>query len=176
MNGLDRLNDLDDADATAAFLTCCGSPVWARQMALMRPFITEAEMLEAADRIWWSLNADDWLEAFRAHPRIGERKAERAQTGREAAWSAQEQAGATAAASATIAALAEGNRAYEERFGYIYIVSAAGKTGEEMLANLRERMGHDPGRELSVAAGEQARIMRHRLEKLLAYDPPPPGI
>jgi 2-oxo-4-hydroxy-4-carboxy-5-ureidoimidazoline decarboxylase len=55
-------------------------------------------------------------------------------------------------------------------------VSAAGKTAGEMLANLRERLANDPGRELSIAAGEQARIMRLRLEKLLAYDPPAPGV
>jgi OHCU decarboxylase len=168
MSGLARLNDLPDDEATEALVHCCGSPVWARQMNRLRPFITEAEMLEAADRIWWSLNTDDWMEAFRAHPRIGERKAETPQGERAAAWSAQEQAGASHAGADVAAALAEGNREYEQRFGHIYIVSAAGKTADELLTILRERLAHDAETELRVAAGEQARITRLRLEKLLA--------
>lgn len=171
MSGLVRLNAMNDADATSALLTCCGSPVWARQMSRLRPFITEAELLEAADRLWWSLNAEDWLEAFRAHPRIGERKAERPQGERAAAWSAQEQAGATSGDAGVQSALAEGNREYERRFGYIYIVSAAGKTAGELLSVLRERLENDPETELPIAAGEQARITRLRLEKLLAEAP-----
>ncbi|HET7464181.1 MAG TPA: 2-oxo-4-hydroxy-4-carboxy-5-ureidoimidazoline decarboxylase [Longimicrobium sp.] len=170
MSGLERLNQMNDEDATVALLTCCGSPVWARQMNRLRPFISEAELLEAADRLWWSLNAEDWLEAFRAHPRIGERKAERPQDERAAAWSAQEQSGTVGAAADVQTALAEGNRAYEQRFGYIYIVSAAGKTADEMLSILRGRLANDPDSELPVAAGEQARITRLRLEKLLADD------
>jgi OHCU decarboxylase len=174
MSGLDRLNDLDDEEATTELLTCCGSPVWARQMARLRPFLDDGELLEAGNRVWWSLNPEDWLEAFHAHPRIGERigerTAEREQDARAAAWSAQEQAGATSAADGTAAALAEGNRAYEQRFGYIYIVSAAGKTADEMLSILRERLANDPESELRVAAGEQAKITRLRLEKLLAED------
>jgi len=172
MSGLERLNEMSDDDATAALLTCCGSPVWARQMNRLRPFISEAELLEAADRLWWSLNAEDWLEAFRAHPRIGERTAEWPQDERAAAWSAQEQSGATDAAGDVTAALAEGNRAYEQRFGHIYIVSAAGKSAGEMLSLLRERLANEPDAELPIAAGEQARITRLRLEKLLAEDAP----
>jgi OHCU decarboxylase len=172
MSGLERLNGLGDADAETELLTCCGSPVWTRQMARLRPFVTESELLEAGDRVWWSLNPEDWLEAFRAHPRIGERKAEREQDARAAAWSASEQAGATLAGTGTAAALAEGNRTYEQRFGWIYIVSAAGKTADEMLSILRERLENDAGTELRIAAGEQAKITRLRLEKLLADDAP----
>ena len=168
MSGLERLNDMSDEEAEAALLTCCGATIWARQMTRLRPFITDGELLEAGDRVWWSLNPEDWLEAFRAHPRIGERKAQAEQGERAAAWSAQEQAGATQAGADVAAKIAEGNRAYEERFGYIYIVSAAGKTASELLALLRERLANDPESELRVAAGEQARITRLRLEKLLA--------
>jgi OHCU decarboxylase len=173
MSGLERLNEMSDDDATASFLTCCGSPVWARQMNRLRPFISEAELLEAADRVWWSLNAEDWLEAFRAHPRIGERTAQTPQDERAAAWSAQEQSGATRAADDVAAALAEGNRAYEQRFGHIFIVSAAGKSASEMLEILRERLANERPAELPIAAGEQARITRLRLEKLLEDDSPP---
>jgi len=167
MSELERLNDLTDEEAEAELLTCCGSPIWARQMAQLRPFLSEHEMLEAADRVWWGLNPEDWLEAFRAHPRIGEREAQTEQGERAAAWSEQEQAGATAAGANTAAALADGNRAYEQRFGHIYIVRAAGRTAEEMLENQRERLGHDAETELRIAAGEQAKITRLRLEKLL---------
>ncbi len=171
MSGLDRLNGLAHDAAEAAFLTCCGATAWAREMARLRPFATEAELLDAADRVWWSLSPEHWLEAFRAHPRIGERKAETPQDERAAAWSAQEQAGASSAAADVAAQLAEGNRAYEQRFGYIYIVKATGKTADEMLAILRERLENDPEAELRVAAGEQAKITRLRLEKLLAEAP-----
>jgi len=167
MSELERLNDLTDEEAEAELLTCCGSPIWARQMAQLRPFLSEHEMLEAADRVWWGLNAEDWLEAFRAHPRIGEREAQTEQGERAAAWSEQEQAGATEAGDEAAAALAQGNRAYEQRFGHIYIVRAAGKTAEEMLENQRDRLAHDPETELRIAAGEQAKITRLRLEKLL---------
>jgi OHCU decarboxylase len=173
MSALERLNDLDDEEATTALLTCCGSPVWARQMARLRPFVDRTELVEAARRVWWTLNPEDWLEAFHAHPRIGEQKAAHPQGAQAAAWSAQEQAGVTGAADGTAAALAEGNRAYEQRFGYIYIVSAAGKTGGELLSILQERLANDTETELRIAAGEQEKITRLRLEKLLADDPPP---
>jgi OHCU decarboxylase len=167
MSGLERLNDMPDEEAEEALLTCCGATIWVRQMNRLRPFVTEGELLEAGDRVWWSLNPEDWLEAFRAHPRIGERTAQAEQSERAAAWSAHEQAGATQAGADVAARIAEGNRAYEDRFGYIYIVSAAGKTGDELVAILRERLANDPETELRVAAGEQAKITRLRLEKLL---------
>jgi OHCU decarboxylase len=165
---LDRLNALPGDEAAAAFLACCGSTRWAREMAARRPFADVAALLAAADEVWWSLAPDDWDEAFRAHPRIGERKAAPAQGARAAAWSAQEQAGAASAGDETALALADGNRAYEERFGRIYIVCATGKTAEEMLAILRARLANDPATELRAAAAEQAKITRLRLEKLLA--------
>ncbi len=165
---LDRLNALPGDEAAAAFLACCGSTRWARELAVRRPFAEVAALLAAADEVWWSLAPDDWDEAFRAHPRIGERKAVPPQSAQAAAWSAQEQSGAATAAGEVAAALAEGNRAYEKRFGRIYIVCATGKTAEEMLAILRARLANDPATELRAAAAEQAKITRLRLEKLLA--------
>lgn len=164
---LEELNALPAAGAEAAFLTCCGSTHWAREMAARRPFRGEAEVHAAADEVWRALDPADWDEAFRAHPRIGERKAAPAQGAQAAAWSSQEQAGAAAAGQDVAAALAEGNRAYEARFGRIYIVCATGKTAEEMLAILRARLANDPATELRAAAAEQAKITRLRLEKLL---------
>ncbi|HYW13101.1 MAG TPA: 2-oxo-4-hydroxy-4-carboxy-5-ureidoimidazoline decarboxylase [Longimicrobium sp.] len=171
MNGLARLNALPAEDAERALLTCCGSRDWARRMADARPFADADALLSQADAIWWELDEADWREAFRSHPRIGERTTQAGQTGREQAWSAGEQAGMTTAADATRDALAEGNRAYEARFGHIYIVCATGRSADEMLALLQLRLANDAATELRVAAEEQRRITRIRLEKLLAADP-----
>ena len=168
MSALGRLNALSAEDAERALLTCCGSREWARRMAAARPFASVDALMERADAVWWELGEDDWLEAFRAHPRIGEKKAEAGQTGRERAWSAGEQAGMSAAVEETQAALAEGNRAYEDRFGHIYIVCATGKSADEMLALLNARLSNDAAAEIRVAAEEQRKITRIRLEKLLA--------
>lgn len=168
MSGLERLNGLAAEDAVRELLTCCGSRMWARAMADARPFSGADALLRRADEVWWALDEEDWREAFRSHPRIGERKAEAGQTDRERAWSSGEQAGMQTAAQATQAALAEGNRAYDARFGFIYIVCATGRSAEEMLAILTERLGNDPTAEIRVAAEEQRKITRIRLEKLLA--------
>jgi OHCU decarboxylase len=165
---LGDLNALPGDEAAAALLGCCGSPRWAREMATRRPFANVDALLAAADEVWWALDPADWDDAFAAHPRIGERRAAPAQDARAAAWSAQEQSGATSVAEEVAAALAAGNRAYEQRFGRIYIVCATGRTAAEMLEILHARLGSDPATELRAAAGEQAKITRLRLEKLLA--------
>ncbi len=167
MNGISWLNELSDAQAEAELLRCCGSTRWAREVAQERPFASFQELLEVGDRIWWSLEEADWLEAFRAHPRIGERKAEGAQVVGTRRWSTQEQAGVQRSPEEVRAALAAGNREYEARFGHIFLVCATGKSGEEMLALLRGRLGNDPDTELRVAAEEQRKITHLRLEKLL---------
>ncbi|HET9984476.1 MAG TPA: 2-oxo-4-hydroxy-4-carboxy-5-ureidoimidazoline decarboxylase [Longimicrobiales bacterium] len=167
MPDLATLDAVPAAAAETALLSCCGSRAWARAMALRRPFRTREALLRAADDVWWSLGADDWLEAFRAHPRIGERRAERAQPGDGDGWSADEQSGTRSAEAALLAELAEGNRAYEARFGHIYIVCATGRSADELLAVLRSRLGNDAETELRVAAEEQRRITRIRLEKLI---------
>ena len=167
MSGLARLNALPADDAERELLTCCGSRAWARRMADARPFGDADDLFARADGTWRALGEADWLEAFRSHPRIGENKAEAGQTGREQAWSAGEQAGMTSAAAATRAALAEGNRAYEARFGHIYIVCATGRSADEMLALLRSRLANDAATEIRVAAEEQRKITRIRLQKLL---------
>lgn len=167
MSGLARLNALPALAAEAELLTCCGSREWARRMAALRPFAGEDALFDAADVVWWALDREDWLEAFRSHPRIGERKAEAGQTQREQGWSRGEQAGMDAAAEATRRALADGNRAYEERFGHIYLVCATGRSADELLSILRSRLQNPPERELRVAAEEQAKITRLRLQKLL---------
>jgi OHCU decarboxylase len=167
VSALARLNALPAEAAEAELRACCGSTRWAREMAARRPFRDPAHLLEAADEAWWSLDPADWEEALRAHPRIGERRAAPGQSERAAAWSAREQAGVAGTPDAVAAALAEGNREYERRFGRIYVVCATGRSAEEMLEILRGRLTNDPETELHVAAGEQAKITRLRLEKLL---------
>ena len=127
-------------------------------MAASRPFGSHDAMLHAAARIWNALDRTDCLEAFAAHPRIGERTADVQATA--------EQSGARTASPAVLEELARLNREYEVRFGHIYIVCATGKTAEEMLALAHQRMQHDPARELDVARAEQLAITKLRLEKI----------
>ena len=157
------LNSLPVAAARAALGRCCGARHWVEAMLAARPFASDAELLATAERVWWGLGRTDWLEAFAAHPRIGGRGSGRATTD----WARREQAGADGAAVATLAALAQGNLTYEERFGHVFLISATGKTADEMLGALRGRLTNDPATELRVAAEEQAKITRLRLDKLV---------
>ena len=137
-------------------------------MAAARPFASADAMDTAADTIWRALDRADWLEAFAAHPRIG---AGRSGGAGQAGWSDQEQAGVAGAEARMKQRLADANRDYEARFGYIFIVCATGRTAAEMLALLEGRLRHDAGDELRVAAEEQRRITQLRLRKLLEPEP-----
>jgi len=164
---VNRLNELSANEAQAEFLKCCGSTKWAQEMTAARPFATEQELFIRADDISASLEDVDWLEAFRAHPKIGEKKAAIVQSHQEQKWSAQEQSGVSEASAGTISQLAERNRGYEERFGFIFIVCASGKSPDEMLAILNSRIDNEPRTELRIASEEQRKIARLRLQKLL---------
>lgn len=153
--------------ANAAFLACCGSRKWAEAMTALRPFADATQLYEAADREWLGLGPDEWRHAFAAHPRIGERHAAREEGGaRTANWSKQEQAAAATDAT-TLQALAQVNRAYEARFGHVFLVCATGRTAAELLDNAKARMTNDPATELTVAAEEHRKITRLRLARLL---------
>jgi OHCU decarboxylase len=174
-NALKRLNGLPAAAAEAELLACCGASLWAREMAARRPFVNLADLFAAADKIWRSLGSEDWLEAFARHPQIGEKAGEKQiedEAGRHLSgrWSTEEQSGAKRDSADVMARLAEGNRAYRQRFGYIFIVCATGKTSQEMLAILERRLQNDASAELTIAAEEQRRITHLRLEKLLAAE------
>jgi OHCU decarboxylase len=166
--GIEQLNSLPYGAAAAVLTRCCGSRAWACELARRRPFRDVEELLRAADDASLDLNELDWLDAFRSHPKIGEREAAAGQTQVEKAWSADEQSGVGAAGGEARAELARLNREYEEKFGHIFIVCATGKTADEILALLRERLRNDAGAELRVAAEEQRRITHLRLRKLLA--------
>ena len=140
-------------------LACCGSRAWASRLRAARPFATFDALLQTADDVWAGLPADDLREAFAAHPRIGERSG--------SAWAWGEQAGAAGASDETLHDLEAGNREYEGRFGHVFLINATGKSAEEMLETLRERLRNDADAELAEAAEQQRQITRIRLEKLV---------
>ena len=167
MDTIDRINSLASEQAEAEFLKYCGSRRWAAKMTAERPFENVEEVVTAADRIWWALESADWLEAFDSHPKIGEKKAAASVARESLSWSEKEQSGTRDSTQQTMEELAELNRKYQEKFGFIYIVCATGKSAEEMLAILRERLNNNAATELHNAAQEQAKITTLRLNKLI---------
>jgi 2-oxo-4-hydroxy-4-carboxy-5-ureidoimidazoline decarboxylase len=167
MAGLESLNAASSAVATAALFRCCGCAGWASAVAAARPFADETALLAACELAWSRASREDILEAFTHHPRIGDRESLRARFPSTSAWAANEQSGAASAAESVLDELEKGNRAYEERFGHIFIVCASGKTADEMLALLRARLGNERDTELRIAAAEQMKITRLRIAKLL---------
>jgi allantoicase len=167
IRNLEWLNSLPQNEAVRALLQCCGSKRWAEQVANARPYESLDTLITTANDIWWSLQPDDWLEAFRSHPKIGEKKAAEPVSDRSREWSGQEQAGVSNASRETIDSLSALNEAYDQKFGFIFIICATGKTSEEMLSALRERLEHGPATELPIAATEQSRITELRLKKLI---------
>jgi allantoicase len=165
---LNRLNEASRDDASAELLKCCGSRRWAARLADLRPFASHLDLLSAADQVFSKLDDGDWLEAFAAHPRIGDRAAIASRFGETRSWAEGEQAGALVAPDAVLDELARGNQAYEERFGHVFLICATGQSAFRMLASLRDRLANPPDIELQIAADEQRRISRLRLEKLLA--------
>jgi OHCU decarboxylase len=168
---LAAFNALPAPQAELALTDCCGSARWASSVAAQRPYVDREALFKAADSIWWNLGRADWLEAFSHHPQIGDKPASGSESARQ--WAAGEQSGARAATNDVKSRLARANRAYFEKFGYIYIVCATGKTAEGMLAILNQRLQNDLASELSVAAEQQRLITRIRLEKLLANERQP---
>jgi allantoicase len=164
---LQLFNSMPEPHLRSALSDFCAAPAWIARMAASRPYPSASALLAAADKAADSLDDAEWREAFRHHPRIGERQAERGQSAYASAASEREQASVAATASSVASELATANREYEERFGHVFIISAAGKSAHEILTMLRARMKNDPETELKVAAEEQRRITRLRLEALL---------
>jgi len=167
LSGIQQFNEMRAAQAQKALLDCCGSKEWAEQMMAKRSFPSEADLFGAADAIWSALGQRDWLEAFRHHPAIGAAKAKAKQSAKAKKWSAGEQSVAQRSQAETLAEMTEANFEYHAKFGYVFLICATGKSTDEILANLRKRMPNDPKTELRVAAEEQSKITRLRLEKLL---------
>ena len=164
---LARWNALPEMEAAEEILPCCGSQRWSQALVRMRPFVSAEELSVASDRVWWNLGHDDWEEAFRSHPRIGERKAPTAATKQSAVWSRQEQDGVYAQDAQILAEMVRRNEEYEARFGRVFLVCATGKSAAEMPGILRSRLGNDAEVELREAAEQQRQITQLRLRKWL---------
>jgi 2-oxo-4-hydroxy-4-carboxy-5-ureidoimidazoline decarboxylase len=160
--GLAWLNGLPAEAARQALMACCSSRSWAEAVASGRPYESAASALRSSDQAVAGMTPGDLGEALSGHPRIGEQ-------GRDDSdrWSRGEQAGVAAAADITRQALAEGNAAYEQRFGHIYLVCASGRSAGELLDLLRTRLGNDAETERGVLRSELKKINRIRLDKLL---------
>jgi 2-oxo-4-hydroxy-4-carboxy-5-ureidoimidazoline decarboxylase len=158
-----ELDTASDADARALLTRACGASRWVDRMMARRPFGGDARLLRAARIEWFGLTEADWLEAFSHHPQIGDRAALAARFPTTHDLLAKEQAGVGRAGDEVLSALADANQAYLDRFGFIFIVCATGKTAEEMLQLLRDRLPHDRATELRIAAEEQAKITALRL-------------
>ena len=164
---LGDLNRLDPSVRAEAMAKCCGATAWVQAMTLAFPFDTVESLYSSASAVWRSLDEAAWYEAFSHHTKIGDTKALAAKFASTAEWATGEQAAVGQATSEVIERLAKGNRLYEERFGYIFIVCATGKTAEEMVALLEARLLNPYEKEIFIAMGEQEKITRIRLEKLL---------
>ena len=167
MPQLGWFNALAAEAAREELLKCCGARRWAEAVEQGRPYLSLRHLIAQANDEWRALDRDDWLEAFRSHPKIGEKKAANTVTAQSQQWSAQEQRGVANATAGAVDKLARLNHAYEEKFGFIFIVCATGKSSDEILASLEQRLNNAPEVELPIAAAEQAKITELRLRKLL---------
>ncbi|MCA8830808.1 2-oxo-4-hydroxy-4-carboxy-5-ureidoimidazoline decarboxylase [Hymenobacter pini] len=165
---LPDLNNLPAPARAGELRRCCGSSAWVAALNQLFPFEDAETLYKAATHIWNSLSEADWREAFTHHPKIGDVGALREKFASTSTWAEGEQGAVRQASEETLQALAAGNEAYEQRFGYIFIVCATGKSAAEMLALLQARLANPPEAEIRVAAAEQDKITRIRLEKLFA--------
>lgn len=161
---LRELDEASEAEADRLLRACCASTTWVTRVREGRPYATPERLLDAADRACRELSPADVEEALAAHPRIGERAQG---AGTDARWSRQEQASVADADARTRERLREGNLAYESRFDRVFLVRAAGRTPQELLAELERRLGNDPDTEQSEVVEQLAQITRLRVEKLL---------
>jgi 2-oxo-4-hydroxy-4-carboxy-5-ureidoimidazoline decarboxylase len=146
---------------------CCGSATWVQKMLESRPFSNGDDLYAKAHACWGECDEIDGLEAFTHHPKIGGTEELAKKFASTSTWAQGEQGRVQEASKATLQALADGNAAYEQKFGYIFIVCATGKSAEEMLALLQQRLPNIPEIEIGIAMAEQMKITIIRLEKLL---------
>lgn len=165
---LQEFNQLDATEAKTLFTQCCGGSAWVNQMLAARPFLHEAALVQQAEDSWYGECGEaDWLEAFTHHPKIGDVDSLKAKFASTQHLAGKEQAAVESASDEVIEKLAEANRMYETQFGFIFIVCATGKSAEEMLRLLQERLKHSREEELAIAMGEQYKITILRLKKIL---------
>ncbi len=162
------LNEMDDANLYEQLEKCCGSSNWIVGMMNARPFTSKDDLIQKSNEVWATCKPKDGLEAFEHHPKIGDKKSLEAKFASTKEWAGSEQSGVDSAAHDVLDNLAAANQKYEERFGYIFIVCATGKSATEMLDILNSRLNNDPEKEISVAMAEQHKITTLRLHKLLS--------
>ncbi len=165
-----KLNELPSEKAAEQFRKCCGAKNWIGMMVNKRPYADIAQINQAADRAFDELERTDWIEAFECHPRIGDIESLRMKFAGNKQWSAGEQSGVSAASDEVLHRLAKGNDDYFNRFGYLFIVCATGKSAAEMLELLEGRLHNDPEEELILAGNEQRKITHLRIDKLSLED------
>jgi len=159
---LSAFNTLDKESAKQHLFACCGSSKWASSMMDHFPFASEKQLVDLATKIWYEeCNETDWRESFTHHPKIGDVKSLTEK------FAGKEQAGVAVAKTETIEALAKVNTDYENKFGFIFIVCATGKSATEMLALLLDRLQNTVEEELNIAMGEQQKISIIRFRKLV---------
>jgi len=164
---LSELNALDKTRLKQALTQCCGSTAWVEKMAAVFPVENEADLLEEAGKKWQECGEADWLEAFSHHPKIGDLNVLQEKFASTRHWAAGEQASVNEAAPEVLEELLTGNKVYEEKFGFIFIVFASGKSAGEMLYILQTRLLQSWEDEIKTAMNEQHKITIHRLQKLL---------
>lgn len=164
---LAAFNALNESEAKATLTSCCAAERWVQALVQQRPYRHRAAFFEAAESIWQRMEESDYLEAFSAHPQIGDINTLREKFANTQALAASEQRAVNAADETTLAALAEKNRLYLAQYGFIFIVFATGKSAEKMLALLEHRLGNPREEELEIAAAEQFKITHLRLQQLL---------
>lgn len=165
---LAEFHALPEKEAFDTLFLCCGCSSWAEKLTAARPFDSLDALKKTSDQIWAETTESDWLEAFSHHPKIGDVKSLEKKFASTAAWASGEQASVQQASSEVIQRLAKGNSDYEDRFGFIFIVCATGKSAPEMLELLEQRLPNERETELRIAAAEQNKITHIRLDKLFA--------
>ncbi|WP_323750229.1 2-oxo-4-hydroxy-4-carboxy-5-ureidoimidazoline decarboxylase [Marinobacter sp.] len=164
---IEALNVLNHEEAEARFRDCCAANPWVQGMLDARPYASSEALFTRSHALWPELTEQDWLDAFEAHPKIGDVDSLRAKYASTKAMASGEQAGASTASEDVLQRIKTGNEAYLAKFGFIFIVCASGKSASEMLELLEARLPNSRAEELENAAREQARITELRLEKLL---------
>jgi len=148
-------------------IKCCGSEKWADEMLKNCQFNSEEQLYQTSDKIWYSLDKTDWLEAFSHHPKIGDQNSLKEKFSSTKHLAENEQSGVNSASELTLFELSKYNEDYEKKFGFIFIVCASGKTADEMLSLIKERILNNPEDEIKIAMKEQNKITNLRLNKTL---------
>ena len=164
---LKEFNRLNTLQAKEELFKCCGSTTWVNLMYEQFPIDSISEVKKVSDQAWMKCDEDDFLEAFSHHPKIGEKPALH-KTNHSEKWAAQEQSGVDDAKLSDLNELAELNKAYVSKYGFIFIVCATGKSAGEMLELLKARMNNSTEKEIRIAAAEQNKITHLRLDKLFS--------